>query len=59
MVIMQSLSRKKKRNQMDCDITLNDSNSDHNTVEGGLEAEKVALAEYNQSIVVIPGMEYR
>ncbi|KAG1076372.1 hypothetical protein G6F41_000068 [Rhizopus arrhizus] len=32
--------------------------TDHNTVEGGLEAEKVALAEYNQSIVVIPGMEY-
>lgn len=33
--------------------------SDHNTVKGGVEAEKLALAEYNQSIVVIPGMEYR
>ncbi len=33
--------------------------SDHNTVKGGIVAEKLALAEYNQSIVVIPGMEYR
>ncbi|ORE05001.1 PHP domain-like protein [Rhizopus microsporus var. microsporus] len=32
--------------------------TDHNTVKGGIEAEKLALAEYNQSIVVIPGMEY-
>lgn len=32
--------------------------SDHNTVAGGLAAEKLALAEYNNSIVVIPGMEY-
>ncbi|CAO3688321.1 unnamed protein product [Rhizopus stolonifer] len=32
--------------------------TDHNTVQGGLQAEKLALAEYNQSIVVIPGMEY-
>lgn len=33
--------------------------SDHNTIQGGLAAEKLALTEYNQSIVVIPGMEYR
>ncbi|KAG2209508.1 hypothetical protein INT47_008352 [Mucor saturninus] len=32
--------------------------TDHNTIRGGLAAEKLALAEYNQSIVVIPGMEY-
>ncbi|KAI9250606.1 Polymerase/histidinol phosphatase-like protein [Sporodiniella umbellata] len=32
--------------------------TDHNTVEGGLQAEKLALAEYNQTMVVIPGMEY-
>ncbi|KAL0087954.1 polymerase/histidinol phosphatase-like protein [Phycomyces blakesleeanus] len=32
--------------------------SDHNTVEGGLAAEKLALAEYNETIVVIPAMEY-
>ncbi|KAI9030967.1 Polymerase/histidinol phosphatase-like protein [Phycomyces nitens] len=32
--------------------------SDHNTIEGGLAAEKLALAEYNETIVVIPGMEY-
>ncbi|GAN02430.1 conserved hypothetical protein [Mucor ambiguus] len=32
--------------------------TDHNTIEGGLAAEKLALAEYNDSIVVIPGMEY-
>ncbi|CAO0793482.1 unnamed protein product [Mucor circinelloides] len=32
--------------------------TDHNTIEGGLAAEKLALAEYNNSIVVIPGMEY-
>ncbi|KAG2174493.1 hypothetical protein INT44_006756 [Umbelopsis vinacea] len=32
--------------------------SDHNTIEGGLEAEKLALAEYNSSIVVIPAIEY-
>ncbi|CAO3674285.1 unnamed protein product [Umbelopsis vinacea] len=31
---------------------------DHNTIEGGLAAEKLALAEYNNSIVVIPAMEY-
>lgn len=38
---------------------LNNIYSDHNTVQGGLQAEKLALEEYNQSIVVIPGMEYR
>ncbi|KAI7907915.1 Polymerase/histidinol phosphatase-like protein [Cokeromyces recurvatus] len=32
--------------------------TDHNTIEGGLAAEKLALEEYNNSIVVIPGMEY-
>ncbi|KAI8372107.1 Polymerase/histidinol phosphatase-like protein [Blakeslea trispora] len=32
--------------------------TDHNTIRGGLAAEKLALEEYNQSIVVIPGMEY-
>lgn len=32
--------------------------TDHNTIAGGLAAEKLALAEYNSSIVVIPGMEY-
>ncbi|CEP15838.1 hypothetical protein [Parasitella parasitica] len=32
--------------------------TDHNTIEGGLAAEKLALAEYNDTIVVIPGMEY-
>lgn len=32
---------------------------DHNTIEGGLAAERLALKEYNNSIVVIPGMEYR
>lgn len=35
-----------------------DKCSDHNTIAGGLAAEKLALAEYNSSIVVIPGMEY-
>ncbi|KAG0166267.1 hypothetical protein DFQ28_007912 [Apophysomyces sp. BC1034] len=32
--------------------------SDHNTVAGGLAAEKLALEEYEDKIVVIPGMEY-
>ncbi|KAI9474140.1 MAG: polymerase/histidinol phosphatase-like protein [Benjaminiella poitrasii] len=32
--------------------------TDHNTIKGGLKAEKLALEEYNNSIVVIPGMEY-
>ncbi|KAI8988808.1 Polymerase/histidinol phosphatase-like protein [Pilobolus umbonatus] len=32
--------------------------SDHNSIRGGLVAEKIALEEYNQSIVVIPAMEY-
>lgn len=32
--------------------------SDHNSILGGLMAEKIALEEYNQSIVVIPAMEY-
>jgi predicted metal-dependent phosphoesterase TrpH len=32
--------------------------SDHNTIKGGLAAEKIALEEYNNSIVVIPAMEY-
>ncbi|KAI8095127.1 polymerase/histidinol phosphatase-like protein [Gilbertella persicaria] len=34
------------------------TDSDHNTIEGGLAAEKLALEEYNDTIVVIPGMEY-
>ncbi|RCI05107.1 hypothetical protein CU098_013312, partial [Rhizopus stolonifer] len=38
------------------ELTLRDS--DHNTIEGGLAAEKLALEEYNDTIVVIPGMEY-
>ncbi|KAG2172323.1 hypothetical protein INT43_004865 [Umbelopsis isabellina] len=32
--------------------------SDHNTIEGGLAAEKLALAEYNNTITVIPAIEY-
>ncbi|KAI8979286.1 Polymerase/histidinol phosphatase-like protein [Mycotypha africana] len=32
--------------------------TDHNTIEGGLAAEKLAIREYNDTIVVIPGMEY-
>ncbi|KAL1923574.1 uncharacterized protein VTP21DRAFT_8554 [Calcarisporiella thermophila] len=32
--------------------------SDHNTIKGGLEAEKIALEKYNGTIVVIPAMEY-
>lgn len=39
-------------------INVNFKSSDHNTITGGLAAEKLALAEYNNSIVVIPGMEY-
>ncbi|CAG8691222.1 25412_t:CDS:2 [Dentiscutata erythropus] len=33
--------------------------SDHNTIDGALEAQKIAKEKYNDSIVVIPGMEYR
>ena len=35
-------------------------NSDHNTIKGGLEAEKLALQDeyYRDNIVVIPGVEY-
>jgi predicted metal-dependent phosphoesterase TrpH len=34
--------------------------SDHNTIEGGLHAEQLALQDdyYRDKIVVIPGMEY-
>ncbi|OZJ03830.1 hypothetical protein BZG36_03827 [Bifiguratus adelaidae] len=32
--------------------------TDHNTVDGGLEAERIALEKYSDQIVVIPGMEY-
>ncbi|CAG8466929.1 5918_t:CDS:2 [Gigaspora rosea] len=32
--------------------------SDHNSIEGALEAQRIANAKYNDSIVVIPGMEY-
>ncbi|KAG0245495.1 hypothetical protein BGW41_000122 [Actinomortierella wolfii] len=31
--------------------------SDHNTIEGGLEAEKIALEKYADKITVIPAME--
>ncbi|CAG8679828.1 18143_t:CDS:2 [Racocetra persica] len=33
--------------------------SDHNTIEGALEAQKIANEKYNNQITVIPGMEYR
>ncbi|KAK9767514.1 hypothetical protein K7432_002656 [Basidiobolus ranarum] len=32
--------------------------SDHNTIEGGLEAQRIAREKYKDQIVVIPGQEY-
>ncbi|KAJ2378792.1 hypothetical protein IW150_000573 [Coemansia sp. RSA 2607] len=32
--------------------------TDHNTVRGGLQAERYAMSKYSDKIVVIPGMEY-
>src|SRR5438552_2608794 len=32
--------------------------SDHNTIEGGLVAQKIAKEKYNDKIIVIPAMEY-
>ncbi|ORY95246.1 Polymerase/histidinol phosphatase-like protein [Syncephalastrum racemosum] len=32
--------------------------TDHNTIQGGLAAEKLALEEYADNITVIPGIEY-
>ncbi|CAG8602573.1 15136_t:CDS:2, partial [Racocetra fulgida] len=32
---------------------------DHNTIEGALEAQKIANEKYKNQITVIPGMEYR
>ncbi|KAF9995028.1 hypothetical protein BGZ79_000182, partial [Entomortierella chlamydospora] len=31
--------------------------SDHNTIDGGLAAQKIALEKYADMITVIPGME--
>uniref|UniRef100_U9U4H4 Polymerase/histidinol phosphatase N-terminal domain-containing protein n=1 Tax=Rhizophagus irregularis (strain DAOM 181602 / DAOM 197198 / MUCL 43194) TaxID=747089 RepID=U9U4H4_RHIID len=33
--------------------------SDHNNIEGALEAQRIAREKYNDSITVIPAMEYR
>jgi len=33
--------------------------SDHNTITGGLEAKEIAEKKYNDSIIIIPAIEYR
>ncbi|CAG8458322.1 10748_t:CDS:2 [Paraglomus occultum] len=32
--------------------------SDHNTIKGGLEAKEIAETKYNDSIIIIPAVEY-
>ena len=33
--------------------------SDHNTIKGGLDAKEIAEEKYNDSIIIVPAIEYR